>query len=98
VARRHRDRLGQPAADGDTAGATNPRRPGAELILALLAFVVYFNLINISQAWVASRKASLGAMLLALHGGSFVLALAALWWRDHASTAGLPRLRRSAAA
>ena len=79
--------------------ATNPRRLGSwNLILALLAFVIYFNLINLSQAWVASGKASLGGMLLALHGGSFVLALAALWWRDHASTTGLPRLHRSAAA
>ena len=74
--------------------ATNPRRPGSwNLVLALLAFVVYFNLINLSQAWIASRKVGMGAMLLALHGGSFVLALAVLWWRDHASSAGLARLR-----
>lgn len=77
--------------------ATNPRRPGSwNLILALLVFVVYFNLINLSQAWVAGSRVGMGAMLLALHGGGFALALALLWWRDHSSTLGLSRLRRSA--
>ena len=79
--------------------ATNPRRPGSwTLVVALLAFVVYFNLVNLSQAWVASRKASLGGMLLALHGGGFALAVAALWWRDHARSIALPYRRRSSAA
>jgi lipopolysaccharide export system permease protein len=80
--------------------ATNPRRPGSwNLVLALTAFAVYFNLINLSQAWIANGKVSLGVMLLALHGGAFALALAALWWRDHASTLRLlARPRRRAAA
>ena len=78
--------------------ATNPRRPGSwNLVLALLAFVVYFNLVNLSQAWIASGKTSLGGTLLGLHGGAFVLAIASLWWRGHASAMGLPRLRRNAA-
>jgi len=80
--------------------ATNPRRPGSwNLVLALTAFAVYFNLINLSQAWIANGKASLGLTLLALHGGAFALALLALWWRDHASTLHLlPRWRTRAAA
>jgi lipopolysaccharide export system permease protein len=74
---------------------TNPRRPGSwNLILALLAFVVYFNLINLSQAWIATGKAGMGSMLAAIHGGAFVLALAVLWWRDHARTSRLFGLRR----
>ena len=79
--------------------ATNPRRPGSwNLLLALLSFVVYFNLINLSQAWIASGKAGIGSMLLAIHGGAFLLALALLWWRDHAHTSRLFSLRRRAAA
>jgi len=78
--------------------ATNPRRPGSwNLVLGLLAFVVYFNLINLSQAWVATGKAGMGAMLLEIHGGAFVLALAGLWWREHAHTSRLLSLRRVAA-
>ena len=75
--------------------ATNPRRPGSwNLLLGLLAFVVYFNLINLSQAWIASGKASMGSMLVTIHGSAFLLALAVLWWRDHAQTARLFSLRR----
>ncbi|MDB5819715.1 MAG: putative transporter permease [Rhizobacter sp.] len=64
--------------------ASNPRRAGSwNLMLALLAFVIYYNLVNLSQAWVASGKASMGAMLLGLHGGAFVLAIGIMWWREH---------------
>ena len=39
--------------------ATNPRRASNwNLLFALLAFVVYYNLINLSQAWVASGRLS----------------------------------------
>ena len=78
--------------------ATNPRRPGSwNLVVALLAFAVYFNLVNLSQAWVASGRTSLGGTLLVLHGGAFALAVASLWWRDHAQSIGVPRRRRGVA-
>jgi lipopolysaccharide export system permease protein len=65
--------------------ATNPRRASNwNLLLALLAFVVYYNLINLSTAWVAGSKLGLGPALLLLHGSVFAFALALLWWRDHA--------------
>ena len=65
--------------------ATNPRRASNwNLLLALLGFVVYYNLINLSTAWVAGGKLGLGAALLLLHGGVLVLSLFLLWWRDHA--------------
>lgn len=74
---------------------TNPRRPGSwNLVSALLAFAVYFNLINLSQNWIASGKAGLGSVLLALHGAAFALLLALLWWRDHVAGFGWPALRR----
>jgi len=66
--------------------AANPRRASNwNLLFALLTFVIYFNLINLSQAWVASGRFGLGASLAGLHGGAFLLALALLWWRDHAA-------------
>ena len=72
--------------------ATNPRRASNwNLLFALLTFVVYFNLINLSQAWVANGRVSMGAALLGLHGGVFGLALLLLWWRDHAAARGAAR-------
>ena len=74
--------------------ATNPRRASNwNLLLALLGFVVYYNFINLSQAWVSSGRFSMGGALLGLHGGAFALALALLWWRDHAMVVRL-RARR----
>jgi lipopolysaccharide export system permease protein len=54
---------------------------GWTLLMALLSFVVYFNLVNLSQAWVAAGRLGLGTALLAVHGGVFVLSAALLWWR-----------------
>jgi lipopolysaccharide export system permease protein len=71
----------------------NPRRGGNwNLVLALLSFIVYFNLINLSQSWVAGGRLSLPAALWALHGLAFVCALALIWWRDHATSWSRPRL------
>jgi lipopolysaccharide export system permease protein len=67
-------------------GHINPRRPNNwNLVFALLSFVVYFNLINLSQTWVASGRVGMVTALLVLHGGAFMLALGLLWWRDHAT-------------
>jgi lipopolysaccharide export system permease protein len=77
--------------------ANNPRRASNwNLLFALLAFVVYYNFINLSQAWISSGRFEMGAALLALHGGAFVLALIIIWWRDHAAVLQL-RPRASAA-
>jgi lipopolysaccharide export system permease protein len=67
--------------------ATNPRRASNwNLMFALLGFVIYYNLINLSQAWVGSGRLSLAAALFGLHGGVFALALALIWWRDQQGT------------
>jgi lipopolysaccharide export system permease protein len=64
--------------------ASNPRRAGNwNLLFALLSFIVYYNVINLTQAWVASSRVGMGAALLATHGTAFLWALAQLWWRDH---------------
>jgi lipopolysaccharide export system permease protein len=71
---------------GLAMAATNPRRASNwNLLLSLLAFLVYFNLVGLSQAWVASGRLGMLPALALLHGGAFVLAVALLWWRDHAA-------------
>ena len=56
----------------------NPRAGrGASFAFALLAFMFYYNLINLSQSWIASGQFKFTALLLAMHGGIFVLS--ALW-------------------
>jgi lipopolysaccharide export system permease protein len=79
--------------------ASSPRRASNwNLLMALLAFVVYFNAINLTQAWVADGRLGMGPGLVVLHGGTLVLALALLWWRDHATVwRGLVRRTVSAA-
>lgn len=63
--------------------ATSPRRASNwNLLFALLAFIVYYNLIGLAQAWVASGRLALGMALLALHGSAFAVALGLLAWRD----------------
>ena len=67
--------------------ASNPRRASNwNLLFALLSFVVYYNVINLSQAWVASGKVGMGTALVATHGSAFVIALALLWWRENGNT------------
>ena len=52
----------------------NPRvGQSANLVFALFAFVLYYNLLNLGQNWIASGKFSFSGFLLALHGGTLVL-------------------------
>ena len=82
--------------------ATQPRRASNwNLLFALLAFVVYYNLINLSQAWVSSSRIGMGGALAAIHGTAFVLALGLLWWRDngtHLTLRKAPAPRRKVSA
>jgi lipopolysaccharide export system permease protein len=61
-----------------TVSSVNPRagRSG-NLVFALFAFVVYFNLLNLGQSWVSSGQVGFAALLLTLHGG--VLAGGLIW-------------------
>ncbi len=64
--------------------ATQPRRASNwNLLFALLAFVVYYNLINLSQAWVSNGKLSIASAFVLTHGLALSLGLGLLWWRDH---------------
>jgi lipopolysaccharide export system permease protein len=79
--------------------ASNPRRANNwNLLFALLAFVVYFNSINVSVSRVGNGSAALAPTLLALHGGAFVLALALIWLRDNGNRFCLRRRATGASA
>ena len=63
--------------------AANPRRASNwNLLIALLVFIVYYNVINLSQAWVGAGKLGMGSALALFHGGAFVLAIGLLWSRE----------------
>lgn len=77
-----------------TVSSANPRvgRSG-NLIFALFAFVVYFNLLNLGQSWISNGRAGFIGFMVALHGGT--LAVAALWLaKQHNNWALAPLLRR----
>lgn len=77
--------------------ATNPRRASNwNLLFALLSFIVYYNLINLTQAWVAGGQLPVGAAMVGLHGGVFAAAVALIKWREHATTWCLWPRRQSA--
>jgi lipopolysaccharide export system permease protein len=64
--------------------SSNPRvGKSHHLLLALLAFVVYYNLINLSQSWVASGRMTLAATLVIIHLGIAGSACVWLWLRHH---------------
>ncbi len=72
--------------------ATQPRRASNwNLLFALLSFVTYFNLINLSQVWIADNRVAMGPAMLVLHGGMFALASLLILWRDHAAVWRWPR-------
>ncbi len=79
--------------------ATNPRRASNwNLLFALLAFAIYYNAINLSQAWVAGGKVSMGAALALTHGSAFLIAMGLLWWRETGNRRGRWRARLAAGA
>jgi lipopolysaccharide export system permease protein len=76
-----------------TVSNVNPRagRSG-NLVFALFAFVVYYNMLNIGQSWVTTGRASFAGFILALHGG--VLLLAGLWLAKQHNNWSFTRLPR----
>jgi lipopolysaccharide export system permease protein len=61
----------------------NPRsgRSGS-LILTILSFFTYYNLVNMSKSWVSSGLISMPKMLIFLHLPIFLLAFGLLYWRQ----------------
>lgn len=68
---------------GLSLAAGNTRRNSNwNLVYALLVFVVYFNLLSLSQNWVARQRMDAVTALLAVHGTLTLASLAVIWWRD----------------
>ena len=62
----------------------NPRSArSGNLVLSLFAFVVYYNLINLGQSWIASGRVGFATFVVLVHGGVLLLALLALAQRHH---------------
>lgn len=80
-----------------TLSSVNPRvgRSG-NLLFALFAFVVYYNLINLGQGWVTSGRYSFVGFMVALHGG--VLAISLTWLSARHQSWSLRRLFQRAPA
>jgi lipopolysaccharide export system permease protein len=75
--------------------ASNPRHASNwNLLFALLGFFAYYNLINLTQAWVGAGRIGLGAALLATHGTALLLAVGLLWWREHGAGGAVMARRR----
>lgn len=66
---------------------------GAHLLLALMTFVVYYNLITLGQSWIVAGRYGLGQVLLLVHGGLFLAACVGLWWRHVGASLWLPHWR-----
>ncbi len=76
-----------------TVSSVNPRagRSG-NLLFALFAFIVYYNMLNVGQGWISSGRTGFTPFVLALHGG--VLAAGLLWLgKQHNNWSWLPRRR-----
>jgi lipopolysaccharide export system permease protein len=67
----------------------NPRSArSGNLVLSLFAFVVYYNLINLGQSWIASGRVGFAAFVMLVHGGVLLLTLLALAQRHHRFSLG----------
>jgi len=67
-----------------TVSSVNPRvgRSG-NLLFALFAFVIYYNMLNLGQSWISSGRYGMGGFMLLLHGGVMLVALAWLGLRNN---------------
>jgi lipopolysaccharide export system permease protein len=78
--------------------ARNPRKPSNwNLLFALLAFVVYYNLITLGQAWVAGGRVSMTSSLALTHGVVFLLSVLLLVWRNWGTVLRLRPVHRPSA-
>lgn len=79
---------------GLAVASANPRAArSTSLVFALFAFVVYYNLMTFGQNWVGAGRLSLGAFMVALHGGTLALAMLLLVARHNRWSPRLPSLR-----
>jgi len=66
------------------SASTKPRTArSSHLLFAILAFVTYYNFINVGQNWIASGRVSFFSSLFILHGGVFLIIWAWLARRQY---------------
>lgn len=76
----------------------NPRvGRSVNLIVALLIYVIYSNLISLSQAWVAQERIGFGVGVWVVHAGLAVVVAAMYWRRLTLPRLRMPSLRRARA-
>ena len=69
---------------GLAATRVNPRVGRSwNLVLSLLMFQVYLNMLSLGQTWVASQQVGFAAFMVALHGGVALFGMAWLYKRHH---------------
>ena len=80
-----------------TVSSANPRvgRSG-NMLFALFAFVIYFNLLNLGESWIANGRFGMWSYLLTLHVGVFIATLLWLLKRHYNWTLPWPRRARGA--
>ena len=64
------------------------------ILFALMTFVLYFNLLNLGQGWIAAGQVKFGVLMLGLHGGVLLLAALTLARRHNSWRWTLPWRRR----
>ena len=64
------------------AAGSARRHSSLSLVYALLVFVIYFNLLNLSQAWVSHGRVIWWQTLVLLHSSLSIAAVTVVWWRD----------------
>ncbi|MBU3738202.1 MAG: LPS export ABC transporter permease LptF, partial [Rhodoferax sp.] len=69
---------------GLTVSRVNPRvGRSTNLLYSLFAFIVYLNLLNLGQSWIASERVGFASYLLGLHGGALALGLLGVARQHH---------------
>ena len=62
----------------------NPRAArSGQILLGLFSFIIYYNLINLGQSWIANGKSDWLSHMLGLHGSLTLVALGLLQLRHH---------------
>lgn len=64
---------------GLAVASVNPRAgSSSSLMIALFAFIIYYNLMTLGESWVSSGKLSMLSLMALLHGGTLLVALSVL--------------------
>jgi lipopolysaccharide export system permease protein len=56
---------------------------GSHLLFAILAFITYYNFVNVGQNWIASGRVNFFTIVFMLHGGIFLMTLTWLAHRQY---------------